>query len=41
MKCQYYVFRFLIELYELTSIVTDPHEVFLSSPAFGKVYYDR
>lgn len=41
LKCQYYVFMFLIELYDVTSIATSHQEVFWPSPAFGKVYYDN
>ena len=41
LKRHYYVFMFLIELYDATWIVTSHHEVFLPSPAFGKMYYDN
>lgn len=41
LKCQYYVFMFLIEFHDVTSIVTSHHEVFLPPPIFGKVYYDN
>lgn len=41
LKCQYYVFMFLVEFNDVTSIAPSPFEVLWPFPDFGKIYYDN